>query len=365
MKNNRYNQYDDFGIISDLDNLYEAHKSCRLGKCWKDSVAVYYIRGIECTIALNQMLEAGKYKISPYHCFKVNERGKERLIKSAKYRDRVVQKSLVDNVIMPRISPSLIHDNGASQKKKGTDFALDRVEGFLKEYVRRFGSHGYVLVGDMHHYFDSLQHNMLNGMYARDFKDERIMSLISEIHASIPGGVGVPLGNQLSQVDALMAASPIDHMIKDEMQNRYYERYNDDFCLIGQNKDYLKYCLQRIEAKAAELHLTLNEKKTQIATLQHGFNFLGFHLFVTESGKVVRVLRTKSKVHQKQKLRKLKKKLDAGEVTMDKIQQSYGSWKAHAMRGNTHNLCRNMDKYFKGLFGVDPKPIKKKKNRRK
>jgi retron-type reverse transcriptase len=315
-------------------------------------------------MTLSTMLETGRYKISPYHCFTVNERGKERQIKSTKYKDRVVQKVLVDDVLYPRVVPSFIYDNGASQKEKGTDFALDRLREQLQEYVNKFGPDGYALIGDMEHYFDSLQHDMLNEAYAKDFKDERIMELIRHIHASIPGGVGVPLGNQLSQIDALMAASPIDHMVKEELRIRFYGRYMDDFYLIHQDKAYLKECQQRIATKAESLGLKLHDKKTQIVSLRHGFNFLGFHFYVTETGKVVQRLRTKSKVHMKQKLRKLKKKLDAGEVTMESINQTYDAWRAHAQRGDTYYLIRNMDSYFTKLFGRKPNQLQKKKRRK-
>ena len=61
------NQYDDFGILTDFENLYEAHKSCRKGKRWKDSVASYDLRDLESTLYLQYLLETGKYKISKYH----------------------------------------------------------------------------------------------------------------------------------------------------------------------------------------------------------------------------------------------------------------------------------------------------------
>lgn len=111
-------QYDDFGIIIDYDNLYNAHKSCRKGKLWKDSVASYDLRATECTLYLQSLLATGKYKISDYHCFTVNERGKTRKIKSTKYKDRVVQKNLIDNIIAPAIQPAFIYENSASQKGK-------------------------------------------------------------------------------------------------------------------------------------------------------------------------------------------------------------------------------------------------------
>lgn len=70
-------RYDNYDIITDYDNLYNAHKSCRKGKLWKDSVASYDLRAPECTLYLQHLLLSGQYKISEYHCFTISERGED------------------------------------------------------------------------------------------------------------------------------------------------------------------------------------------------------------------------------------------------------------------------------------------------
>lgn len=344
------NKYDDFEILTDFENLYEAHKSCRKGKRWKDSVATYDLRDLECTLYLQYLLKSGKYKISKYHCFKVNERGKERDIKSTQYKDRIVQKCLHEKIIIPRIAPTFIYDNGASLKGKGTDFQLDRLKEHLRQYVAKNGTDGYILVGDFSGYFDSIAHDFVNSFYAKEFSDERILQLIYAIHATIPGGVGVPLGNQLSQDDGLIAASPIDHMVKERLRTKGYGRYNDDFYAIHQSKEHLKHCWFEIDKMATDMGLKLNEKKTKIVPITTGINFLGFHTHVTQSGKIARRIKAKSKSRQRQRLRKFKKKVDAGEMTLEDAKAGYQSWKAHAKRGDTYYLLQEMDCYFYSLF---------------
>lgn len=344
------NEYDDYGILTDFGNLYEAHRSCRKGKRWKDSVAAYDIRALESTIYLQYLLQTGRYKISKYHCFTVNERGKERNIKSTQYKDRVVQKNLCDNILIPRIAPTFTYSNGASLKDKGTDFTLDCLKEDLRYFYQKHGVNGYILVGDFKGYFDSLPHKLLNGMYEKEFQDRKIISLIRMIHGSIDGGVGVPLGNQLSQLDALMAASPIDHMVKERLHIKGYSRYMDDFYLIHESKDYLKHCLVEIRKKAEELGLQLNDKKTKIVPVTTGINFLGFHVYLTESGKIVLRVKAKTKSHERQKLRKQKAKVIAGELAYKTVKESYQAWKAHVKRGNTYYVLQEMDCYFYGLF---------------
>lgn len=350
MKIRKENEYDNFDILTDFENLYQAHIKCRGGKRWKDSVASYDIRALESTLYLQYLLKTTKYRMSKYHCFTINERGKTRDIKSIQYKDRVVQKSLCDNIIRPRIEPTFIYDNGASVKGKGTDKALDRLTEHMRHYFRKNGADGWVLIADMKSYFDSIPHDLLNSLYEKEFSDKYIVGLIHHIHASIPGGVGVPLGNELSQIDALIAFSSIDHYIKEVLRIKGYGRYMDDFYLIHEDKEYLKYCQEEIEQMAAELGLQLNTKKTKIVPMATGFNFLGFYFYMTQSGKVICRIKAKSKSRERQKLRKYKKKVAAKEMTMKDVRFAYKSWKAHASRGNTYYLLEEMDCYFYSLF---------------
>ena len=358
MTNKMKNDYDSFEILTSFDNLYKAHCSCRKGKRWKDSVAVYDIRGFECTHALKQILDSGEYKLSPYNCFQINERGKKRDIKSIKYHDRVVQKSLMDNILSPVVQPSFIDTNCASQKNKGTDYALKKLRQHMQASFRRNGTKGYILICDMHHYFDSIPHQILNDYYRSKFEDGRLLKLILDIHASIPGGVGVPLGNQLSQLDALLALSPLDHLIKEKLHIKGYGRYMDDFYLIHESKDYLKECLAFIKNYVDERGMSLNEKKTKIVPLTQGVDWLGFRFYMTDTGKVVQKLARKSIIHHKRKLKKMKGLLDEGRITLEACMDAHRGWKAHAVRGDTHYLIKKMDKLFNELFANEIKEAK-------
>lgn len=343
-------RYDDYNIVTDYKNLYEAHRSCRKGKMWKDSIASYDLRAPECTLYLKDLLETGKYHISDYHTFYVNERGKKREIKSTQYKDRVVQKSLNNNILIPAVQATFCYENSASQKGKGTDFALELLRRHLMEEIARNGPDGYILVGDFKGYFDSIRHDVVDGMYARYFKDERLLKLIRDIHASIPGGVGVPLGNQLSQNDALMIASPMDHYIKERLHIRGYGRYMDDFYLIHHDKEYLKHCLTQIRKMTEELGITLHPGKTKIVPMQTGTSFLGFRFHVTKTGKVIAVIKGKSKARWREKIRKHYKKVNAGEMTYEAAKQSFKSRRAHAARESSYYLIRDMEYYFYTVF---------------
>ena len=111
----------------------------------------------------------------------------------------------------------------------------------------------------------------------------------------------------------------------------------DDFFLIHPDKEYLQFCLREIRAYMDSLGLELNEK-TQIFPIRNGIDFLGFHTYLTESGKVIRKLRHSSIKRMRAKLRHWEKEYPAGLVTREQILQSWQAWDAHATHGNTWAL---------------------------
>lgn len=111
----------------------------------------------------------------------------------------------------------------------------------------------------------------------------------------------------------------------------------------------LRQILKEIEAYIKPLGLRLNGK-TQILPLKNGIDFLGFHTYLTQTGKVVRKVRAKSIDNMKRKIRKFRTLVDSGKITLDSVVQSYASWTGHISHGNTYHLRQNMDAYFFSYF---------------
>lgn len=146
-----------------------------------------------------------------------------------------------------------------------------------------------------------------------------------------------------------MYLSGMDHFIKEKLGIRYYGRYMDDFYLIHEDKAYLQYCRGEIEQYVARLGLRLN-KKTNIFPLRNGIDFLGFHTYLTESGKIIRKVRRSSKSNAQRKLKKQRGLLDREKISLSDIEQSYGSWRSHAAKGNCYHLIQKTDSLFQNLF---------------
>lgn len=258
--------------------------------------------------------------------------------------------ALCDNVLQPRVAPSFIKDNYASQVGKGTHFGLDRLEEFMRRFYRKHGVDGWVLKCDIRKYFYSIQHDTLKGLIRKYIDDPECLWLLDMIIDSTEGNVGIPIGNQSSQIFALLYLSPLDHFIKEKLGVKFYGRYMDDFYLIHEDREYLRHCWKEIEEHVNKIGLALNEK-TNIYPLKNGIDFLGFHTYISETGAVIRKVRRKSKNNVRRKLKKMRGLLEAGRITPETVEQSYKSWRGHASKGNCHHLIRNMDQYYNQLFG--------------
>ncbi|OPZ65876.1 MAG: Reverse transcriptase (RNA-dependent DNA polymerase) [Firmicutes bacterium ADurb.Bin506] len=338
-----------FEAVFDFGNLYAAYRASRRGKRWKNTVAKVEINALEAVAVLQDELSSGTYKPGEYREFYVHE-PKKRLIQTNSFKDKIVQHAFCDNVLYDALTRPFILDNYGSQIGKGTHFGLDRLAAFMREYYRRHGSaDGWVLKADVHHYFASIRHDILKRDVRELLHDERSLALSDDIIDSTPGDVGIPIGNQSSQIYALLYLNKLDHLVKEGLRIRYYGRYMDDFYLIHESKDVLRAALKTIEEHLAERGLKLN-KKTQIFPLRNGLDFLGFHSYLTDTGKVVRKLRKASRERMKRKLRKYKVMYENGAITREKITESYQSWRAHASHGDCHALIEKYDRMFNAIF---------------
>jgi len=210
---------------------------------------------------------------------------------------------------------------------------------------------GWVLKADVRKFFASINHDILKAMLRKKVGDDKIYDLMCVYIDHTPECL--PLGYQTSQLLALMYLDAFDHWIKETLGIKYYGRYSDDFYLIHEDKEYLRYCLHEIRAKLGDLKLELNAK-TGIFPLRNGIDFLGFHSYLTETGKVVRKLRQSSKKRMMSRIKRWKHERDEGTIDLAHVWASYTAWDAHAAHGDTRELRIKireiMNSNFKEVF---------------
>lgn len=338
----------DFEKVIDFENMYRAYRKAKRGKGYKKSAAKFNVIALDGVNRLIDQLKNKTYTISKYNEFKVYE-PKERTIKTTSFKDKVVQHSLCDNVLLPRLENVFIYDNCAGQKGKGTLFGLERLSEQMKVFFDRYGLKGYILKCDVSKFFYNISHEQLKDIVHYWFHDVDIRWLC-DLFIDSTEGKGIPLGNQINQGLALLYLDGMDKLIKCELGIEYYGRYMDDFYLIHQSKEYLKYCLEVITEYLTTLDLTLNGK-TQIFPFKNGVNYLGFHTYVTENGKVIRKLKNQNKRNAQKKYIRMAKLVVAGRLSTEKFYASYNAWKNHVSHGNCYHLTQNMDRRISEILG--------------
>lgn len=261
-----------------FNNLYDAattraalyaayHEAC------KDKKSAYACFTFEKSLSfhieeLHTRLANGTYNPKPYHQFYVYE-PKRRLISAPAFRDRVVQHA-VYQAIQPIFDRCFIDQSFACRPGKGTHLASDYIQYALQQAPRD----SYVLQLDIHHYYASINRQILRGIIERKIKDQRMVDLIMKF-AQTDEEVGTPIGNLLSQIFGLIYLNPMDHFIKRELKVKFYARYVDDFILIGitreQALDYRRRIIEFIDER-----LGLSLSKSSISRITKGVNFVGF-----------------------------------------------------------------------------------------
>ena len=339
----------DYEILCDFGNLYAAYRAARKGKRWKDAVAKVEANALEAVAIIQRELSEGTYKPGSYREFYVTE-PKRRLIQTNSFKDKIVQHVLCDRILYDTLTRPFILDNYGSQIGKGTHYGLNRLRGFMQEHYRKTGSaDGWVLKADVSKYFASINHDILKRDVRELLKDPRTLSLVEAIIDSTPNGIGLPIGNQSSQIFALLYLNKLDHLVKEGLRIKYYGRYMDDFYLIHQDKAVLQEARKIIAQHIGERGLSLN-RKTQIFPLRNGIDFLGFHTYLTDTGKVIRKIRKRSRDQMKRKLRKYAVMVENGAMTKEQVAESYKSWRAHAEHGNCGSLLAKYDAIYNALF---------------
>lgn len=341
--------------LTELQNLNECAWECTRQSRWKESTQRYLSDMLQKNLELREEILSGQYRVKPTIDFTLNERGHIRQIEAPVVRDRIVQKSLMKHILTPLLTPYLIYDNYASMKQRGTSFARKRFEVMLHRYIRKYGTDGYILLIDVKKYFNNIDHDVLKRLIAPRLKDqpEDVMQLIHYvIDTSSKTGKGLNLGSECPQIFAIYYLNPVDQFVKVVKGVKYYGRYMDDIFVVGRSKAELRKLLTEIEAKLAELLLEVNNKKTHIVKLHHGFTWLQIKYTVTPTGHITKAMSHNKIVRERRRLKAFRRQFDLDMMTEPQIWEAYQSWRGSVVCD--HNACehsiRAMDALYASLF---------------
>lgn len=330
-----------FEKMISLDHLFQCWEHFKRGKGNKKDVQLFERHLEDNIFQLQDNLATLQYKHQSYDHFYVTD-PKQRHISKACVIDRLVHQA-VYSVLTDVLDKKFIFHSLSSREGKGTHIGISQLHRMIKKISSNGKRPCFALKMDIRRFFDTIDHWILKTLLRKYIRDEKVLNIANTIIDSFrmkrsPRTVGIPLGNVTSQLFANLYLHELDDFIKQQLHERYYLRYCDDFIFLSNEESHLKSLIPIIQDFLREnLLLELHPKKVVIRKLSQGIDFVGYILF----SKYV-LLRTRTKHRMKKRLSKaynlyLKEKIDAAQ--MDQKLQSYLGILSHA---NQHTLSQSL-----------------------
>jgi hypothetical protein len=221
---------------------------------------------------LHKEIHSGEYVVSGYTTFFVHE-PKLREIHAPRFRDVVVQHAIYRHVY-DIFNSTFIDQSFACRKGYGTHKCAE----LAQRYLRQCDNDEYYLKLDIRKFFKSIPHWFLKQQLAKKIKDNRLLSMMFKFVPYTDNKCGIPIGNLLSQLYALIVLNPLDHFVKRVLKIKKYVRYVDDFILFGiKSYQEVKTLKQKIVDYLSSIDLSLS--KFSIQKVKRGINFVGYRMW--------------------------------------------------------------------------------------
>lgn len=339
-----------FNSICSMDNLYRAYQNAKSGKGWYKEVKQIEKRPFYYLAGLQYMLKNHLFKTSEYEIFILNEGKKKRdVYKLPFFPDRIAQWAILQ-VIEPFLVANMTADTYSAIPGKGIQPIVNDLRGYYKT-KRVDGKKKSVWVPsillsdeentrycykiDLHHYYQSINHEVLKQKFRKVFKDPELLWLLDEIvdsintateedliELSLSGEIGVdpntgiPIGNYMSQYSGNFYLSSFDHWVKEELHVKHYYRYMDDVVIFASSKEELHEIHRKVTAYTRDyLHLNIKGNYQIFPTKVRGVDFVGYRFFGEYT-----LLRKSTAINFKRKMRACRKKME------NNISPTYSEW---------------------------------------
>ena len=329
--------------------LFKSALKCCRGVMRKHSTQFYLLNIIEKTVALSRDLKTGKYKEGKTHIVPI-EYPKPRTALSITFRDRVFQRSLNDVALYPQVARTLIYQNFACQKGKGTDAARKYYKRLLHNCWLEWRTNDFFIVEfDIKGYYDSMRHEIVDGVFSKRCDSWTASVASKTLSNQYKGDIGYNPGSQMVQIAGISYIDDFDHFVKRNIERKRYLHYMDDGRIIVRTEDEARKVIDVFSEELKKVGLTLHQKKTRIVPAKKGGVFIGFLYRVTDSGKVL-MFRDPDKVKDlRRRYRRFANKIKAGFATIEELENSYKCARACMEKGNSARLLKRMDSYIEKI----------------
>ena len=267
-----------FEKVIDMANLRLADENARRCKRRSYGVRVHDRRRDANIQELHDLLNTKKFHTSNYTTFTIYE-PKERIIyRLPYYPDRILHHAIM-NIVEPIWIATMNTHTYSCIKKRGIHKCAQDVRRALRYDIP--GTQ-YCLKIDIRKFYPSIDHDVLKQILRRKIKDVDLLWLLDEIIDSVDAnpwgksGIGIPIGNYLSQFFANLMLAYFDHWLVEKKGVRHYFRYADDIVIFGASKAELHALLVDIRAELYKLKLTVKCNYQVFPVDKRGVDFVGY-----------------------------------------------------------------------------------------
>lgn len=278
--------------------------------------------------------------------------------------DRVVQ-TAVKMVIEPIFEREFAPASFGFRPGRGCKDALREVERRLKE------GHTHVVDVDIKGYFDNIPHAELLELVKDRIADGKVLGLIEAFLAQgvleegiiIDPVTGTPQGGIISPLLANIYLNPLDWLLVS--LGLHGVRYADDIVVLASSAETAGHALETIREWMEKARLTLHPEKTRVVDMSRAdayFEFLGYRFKRSRRGRLIRLVRSKSKQKLRANLRKPTKRSNKRslEAIIGKLNPPLRGWYEYFQHAHSSELAE-MDRWVRGRL----RSILRKRQKRK
>lgn len=342
-----------FEHVCDTENIASAIRNAARDHAHEPQVIAMRENPAEYIEEIRSILENGTFHYAKFRQKDIIERGKKRhLLFTVTFPDRVIQHCLFQ-VVGPILLSTCTADTYAAQEGRGTHLMSDRIMEALKNDPENTR---YYLQFDIHHYFDSIDRDILWSLIKRKIKDPDVLELLHRIIFEVPGERGLPIGLYSSQILSTFYLSYFGHWLKETLRASHDFIYMDDGIVFAAAKRRLHIVRKAVAQELKRYHLKL-KGNWRIRPAATGADIVGFVHYPTH-----KVLRKRTKIAYRRTCRAIIRLFIEGRpVTAPKLaaMRSYNGQATHCSSRHLRSLCMGCV-----LGMLDPAPRETASDRR-
>lgn len=322
-------------------------------------------------INIRNKLMSKNLDFSRYNIFLITD-PKCRVIMAQSIEDKIINHLIAKYFLVDVFEKSCTNSMCATRIGKGTSYGIKLLKKYLNNIKYKYNNFYYLKI-DIKKYFYNIDHQVLKSILRKRIKDKDVLEILYKVIDSTSNyyinkrieklknsrinylkdnnsiqevkeiplyecGKGCSIGNQTSQAFGLIYLYEFNHYMKERLNLKCVINYMDDFIIIHEDKEYLKYCLKEIRKYLFyNLELNLNENKTRIDNIKNGIDFLGYR-FIIKNNKLIMKLRNRAKKNFKKKVRNLRLICKNNYINSEDLKELLSSYKGLLIYGNCKNL---------------------------